>query len=257
MAKNQKTLKEPEIGLVEVNGDDAEADDGTDEATATGEIQVVKPPERENVERERGADVEDLVASYLADISKHDLLTKDDEIELAQLIEEGREARDELDSGAKHTPRRRTELRRQVHAGEKAQERFINANLRLVVSVAKKYGAASGMELLDLIQEGNFGLMRAGEVRLAPRVQVLHVRHLVDPPGRDPWDGQQQPHDPPAGPRRRPRVPRRQGALGDRGSHCAQGDARRGRRSDGPVHRPGDGRDVAADEPHVVEPVHR
>lgn len=118
---------------------------------------------RISAERERGADVEDLVASYLADISKHQLLTKEDEIELAQAIEDGKEAREELESGAKISPRRRSELDDIIARGEAAQTRFINANLRLVVSVAKKYGAASGMELLDLIQEGNFGLMHALE----------------------------------------------------------------------------------------------
>ena len=105
---------------------------------------------------------EDLVRLYLNDIGKHSLLTKDDEARLAQAIEAGRAARAELGSGkALSTPRKR-ELRRAVREGEDAAETFVKANLRLVVSIAKKYQAAE-LRLLDLVQEGNLGLMHAVE----------------------------------------------------------------------------------------------
>src|SRR4051794_14141747 len=104
----------------------------------------------------------DLVRLYLDEIGKHDLLTKDDEARLAQRIERGREARAELDSGTRLTPERTRELRRLVREGDDATDVFVKANLRLVVSIAKKY-QASGLPLLDLVQEGNLGLIHAVE----------------------------------------------------------------------------------------------
>src|SRR5579864_5432045 len=105
---------------------------------------------------------EDLVRLYLNDIGKHALLTKDDEARLAQAIEAGREARTEMGSGKTVTPARKRELRRLIRDGDEAAETFVKANLRLVVSIAKKYQAAE-LPLLDLVQEGNLGLMHAVE----------------------------------------------------------------------------------------------
>ena len=113
---------------------------------------------RERVER----DEEDLVRLYLTDIGQYTLLTKDDEVELAQKIEAGIEARGELAAGKSLRPNRRVELRRLVADGEQAERQFVQSNLRLVVSIAKKY-QASGLPLLDLVQEGNLGLMHAVE----------------------------------------------------------------------------------------------
>jgi RNA polymerase sigma factor (sigma-70 family) len=114
---------------------------------------------KERVER----DEEDLVRLYLTDIGQYPLLTKDDEVRLAQTIEGGREAELELAAAPKGlTPTKRRELRRKIATGEQAQQTFVQSNLRLVVSIAKKY-QASGLPLLDLIQEGNLGLMHAVE----------------------------------------------------------------------------------------------
>ena len=113
---------------------------------------------RERVER----DEEDLVRLYLTDIGQYTLLTKDDEVELAQKIEAGTEAQVELAAGKSLRPHRRVELRRLVVEGEQAERQFVQSNLRLVVSIAKKY-QASGLPLLDLVQEGNLGLMHAVE----------------------------------------------------------------------------------------------
>ncbi|MEZ5321442.1 MAG: sigma-70 family RNA polymerase sigma factor [Microthrixaceae bacterium] len=107
-------------------------------------------------------DEEDLVRLYLSDIGRHTLLTKEDEAQLAQAIEAGAVAADELAAAADLTPRRRRDLRRAVRAGQEAQQRFVQANLRLVVSIAKKY-QSSGLPLLDLVQEGNLGLIHAVE----------------------------------------------------------------------------------------------
>ncbi|HAM03464.1 MAG TPA: RNA polymerase subunit sigma-70, partial [Acidimicrobiaceae bacterium] len=114
---------------------------------------------KERVER----DEEDLVRLYLTDIGQYPLLTKDDEVRLAQTIEAGRDAEGDLQKSAKElTPAKRRELKRKVQTGEQAQQTFVQSNLRLVVSIAKKY-QASGLPLLDLIQEGNLGLMHAVE----------------------------------------------------------------------------------------------
>jgi RNA polymerase sigma factor (sigma-70 family) len=114
---------------------------------------------KERVER----DEEDLVRLYLTDIGQYPLLTKDDEVRLAQAIEARWSAEEELRAKTKGTtPTRRRELNRIVREGETAQRTFVQSNLRLVVSIAKKY-QASGLPLLDLIQEGNLGLMHAVE----------------------------------------------------------------------------------------------
>ncbi|MCA1656574.1 MAG: sigma-70 family RNA polymerase sigma factor, partial [Actinobacteria bacterium] len=104
---------------------------------------------------------DDLVRLYLADIGQHTLLSKDDEAVLAEARLEGIEAATQLAKGG-NTPAKSRQLRRKVHEGEAAERRFIESNLRLVVSIAKKY-QASGVPLLDLVQEGNLGLMHAVE----------------------------------------------------------------------------------------------
>ncbi len=112
---------------------------------------------KERVER----DEEDLVRLYLTDIGQYPLLTKDDEVRLAQQIEFGNAARGELlDGGKSLTPTKKRELRRTAREGDDAQRTFVQSNLRLVVSIAKKY-QSSGLPLLDIVQEGNLGLIHA------------------------------------------------------------------------------------------------
>jgi len=105
-------------------------------------------------------DGEDLVQLYLNDIGRHALLTKDDEIGLAQRIEAGAEARRQLEDPAASKPAARRELSRRARDGVAARRAFVEANLRLVVTIAKRYLTA-GLSLLDLVQEGNLGLLRA------------------------------------------------------------------------------------------------
>ena len=113
---------------------------------------------KDRVER----DEEDLVRLYLTDIGQYTLLTKDDEVRLAKQIESGKAATAELDSATELTAAKKRDLRRAAREGEDAERAFVQSNLRLVVSIAKKY-QASGLPLLDLIQEGNLGLMHAVE----------------------------------------------------------------------------------------------
>ena len=98
----------------------------------------------------------DSVGQYLNEIGLVPLLTADEERELSQTIERGREAQERLDAGE-----RGRELRKAVAAAAAAKDRFIRANLRLVVSIARRYPLPPSMELLDLIQEGNLGLEHA------------------------------------------------------------------------------------------------
>lgn len=105
----------------------------------------------------------DPVRQYLQEIGKVDLLKLEEEISLARRIEEGEEAKKKLETeGDKYNDRDRRRLQRIVEDGELARKHLIEANLRLVVSIAKKYNGR-GMSFLDLIQEGNQGLIRAVE----------------------------------------------------------------------------------------------
>ena len=104
-------------------------------------------------------DTDDTIGLYLKEVSRVPLLTADEEVELAQRIERGRMAREELARG-NVSNRRRQELRKLIEDGWLAREHLITANSRLVISVAKKY-MGRGVPFLDLIQEGNIGLIRA------------------------------------------------------------------------------------------------
>src|SRR5215218_8737750 len=98
----------------------------------------------------------DSIGLYLNDIGKVPLLTAEDERELSRIIETGREAAELLANG-----KRSADLKAKVAAAADAKDRFIRSNLRLVVSIARRYPLPQGMDLLDLIQEGNLGLEHA------------------------------------------------------------------------------------------------
>jgi RNA polymerase nonessential primary-like sigma factor len=113
----------------------------------------------------------DLVRQYLQDIGRVDLLTQEEELILARLVQQRERllgCRNPADPSepspawAERAGLALAELRRALHRGQRAKERMIQANLRLVVAVAKKY-QQRGLELLDLVQEGTLGLERAVE----------------------------------------------------------------------------------------------
>ncbi|HET6258746.1 MAG TPA: RNA polymerase sigma factor [Pseudonocardia sp.] len=108
----------------------------------------------------------DSVRAYLKQIGKVALLNAEEEVELAKRIEAGLYAaermRRSIDAGEKVSPQLRRDLRWIVRDGERAKNHLLEANLRLVVSLAKRY-TGRGMAFLDLIQEGNLGLIRAVE----------------------------------------------------------------------------------------------
>jgi RNA polymerase primary sigma factor len=105
-------------------------------------------------------DVDDSISLYLREIGRIPLLTAEEEVSLAKRMEAGREARRRLSRDGRVAEQERQQLREAVRDGKAAQEHLIKANSRLVVSVAKKY-VGRGVPFLDLIQEGNIGLIRA------------------------------------------------------------------------------------------------
>jgi len=106
-----------------------------------------------------GIKADDTVSVYFREVGTIPLLTADEEVQLAQRIEMGRAAREEL-ATSEVSSDRRVELLEMITDGRAARDHLITANSRLVISVAKKYMKAS-VTFLDLIQEGNIGLMRA------------------------------------------------------------------------------------------------
>ena len=113
--------------------------------------------------------IDDPVRMYLKEIGKVALLTPEEEVNLAQAMSAGNEAEEKLaelrrqrEEGQEIDPALEAALRKQYRAGETAKQKLAEANLRLVVSIAKRY-VGRGMLFLDLIQEGNLGLIKAVE----------------------------------------------------------------------------------------------
>lgn len=141
------------------------------------EVEVIEPKLRPRVaspsirtskprrERSREDSGQDLVRLYLNDIGKYPLLTKEDEVDLAKCRETGKAAAGQLVDlyelrGYRASPRKVEQLEKQIKDGEEARQKFINSNLRLVVSISNKF-RSSDLPQLDLIQEGNLGLEHA------------------------------------------------------------------------------------------------
>ncbi|PIZ41184.1 RNA polymerase sigma factor RpoD [candidate division WWE3 bacterium CG10_big_fil_rev_8_21_14_0_10_48_23] len=132
------------------------------------EVVEEEPKKIEEIERELELQAaydrtitSDPVRTYLREIGKTALLKKEEEVELAKAIEKGGKAENRLEGATSRMSKAtREKLIQEVRLGEVAKEKLTNANLRLVVSIAKKY-PGRGLSFLDLIQEGNIGLMRA------------------------------------------------------------------------------------------------
>ena len=120
------------------------------------------PPGNEQIDESRRPVTGDLVRIYLREIGRVPLLTAEGEVELAKAIEVGLFAEEKLHGGFSLAGAERAELALLAGEGLRAKQRLIEANLRLVVSIAKRY-LGRGLGFLDLIQEGNLGLIRAVE----------------------------------------------------------------------------------------------
>jgi RNA polymerase primary sigma factor len=145
-------IEAPRVDVVDVEVDVDEDESKPKKRRALRPMATDRPPE---------AGSSDAVRMYLKEIGRVSLLSGDDERELAIRYEKGVLAAAELAMAAKDDPERRR-LKREMGDGEVAKAQLIQANLRLVVSIAKRY-VGRGMQFLDLIQEGNLGLMRAVE----------------------------------------------------------------------------------------------
>ncbi len=149
------------LKVSEVDDDDVIPDD--DDMLISDEDEV----DMENIDLSvpDGISIEDPVRMYLKEIGKVPLLTAEQEIDLAKAMEAGIDAEKEIEEDKdknKMTEKRRKELDAIIYEGNEAKKRLAEANLRLVVSIAKRY-VGRGMLFLDLIQEGNLGLIKAVE----------------------------------------------------------------------------------------------
>jgi len=201
---------EPELNDILLDGpaDLLEAAEEAEVDLADGEFLEEEPTRRST----------DLVRLYLQEIGRVPLLGRDEEVALAQKVQDymklldlrlrlqkelGRDPTlaewvakaNQYPEWAQLTPEKLQQIQR---IGKRAKEHMIKANLRLVVSVAKKY-QNRGLELLDLIQEGTLGLERAVE-KFDPKkgLPLQHLRLLVDPAGHYPRHCHPKPHHPPA-----------------------------------------------------------
>ena len=104
----------------------------------------------------------DALGLYLSEIGRYPLLDRDGEARLASAVQLGMRAREELSQPGQHSAERQRQLEQLARAGQQAAADFAAANLRLVVALARRY-QHRGLDLADLIQEGNLGLMRAVE----------------------------------------------------------------------------------------------
>ncbi|WP_308258743.1 RNA polymerase sigma factor [Saccharothrix obliqua] len=151
--------------------DEPVEDEPAEEEAKPGEGDFVWDEEESEALRQARKDAEltasaDSVRAYLKQIGKVALLNAEEEVELAKRIEAGLYAAERVrraeEESEKLTPQLRRDLRWIVRDGERAKNHLLEANLRLVVSLAKRY-TGRGMAFLDLIQEGNLGLIRAVE----------------------------------------------------------------------------------------------
>ncbi len=108
-------------------------------------------------------DSDDTVSLYFRDVRPIPLLSRKEEVDLAKRIERGEEAKEELEDAGNHLDfSAQAKLEAEVQQGETAFQELVQSNFRLVISIAKKY-MGHGVPMLDLIQEGNLGLIRAAE----------------------------------------------------------------------------------------------
>jgi RNA polymerase primary sigma factor len=166
-----RILQQEGIAVDELPEEESLEEDDDEESLAADDHDDAADAQEERLELEERADTwardtaatGDPVRQYLQEIGRVKLLTLEEEISLARRIEEGEAARARLgEEVASLSDREQRQLRRVVEDGDMARQHLIEANLRLVVSVAKKY-RGRGMGFLDLVQEGNQGLIRAVE----------------------------------------------------------------------------------------------
>lgn len=146
-------LQEQDISVVEDEDEMVEADLGREEPS--DEVEEPEPSDLSDIS------IDNAVSLYFREMGREPLLTREEEVELAQKMERGLDARQELAQDS-HDPEERERLDDLIREGKEARERLIKANTRLVVSIAKRY-RGQGLSFLDLIQAGNVGLIKAAD----------------------------------------------------------------------------------------------
>ena len=141
--------------------EDSREESGDSEVEKEKESAEEEEPEEKEASDLSGISSDDSIGLYLKEMARVPLLTTQEEIKLARLLEEGQAAQRRLRKDG-YDPEERRKLEKAIDEGEAAREHLIKANTRLVVSIAKKY-MGRGVPFLDLIQEGNLGLMKAVE----------------------------------------------------------------------------------------------
>jgi len=156
----QKLAREITVPDPSQTAADGTSTNSDDSETATALTRAAVKSEAEDLDAQGPS--ADLVRVYLNGIGRTALLTAEQEVDLAKRIEAGVFAAHKLETGTRLSPQRKADLRAVIRGGNAARNHLLVANLRLVVSLAKRY-TGRGMPLLDLIQEGNLGLIRAVE----------------------------------------------------------------------------------------------
>ncbi len=156
MERFYEALEEAGVEIVEDNLEDDLADLNVANIDNTGD----ESNENENEPAIDYGVVDDPVKVYLKEIGKVQLLSADEEIELAKKMMDGAKAEEMIEMAESEEEKKF--LNKKISAGKRAKSRLAEANLRLVVSIAKRY-VGRGMQFLDLIQEGNLGLIKAVE----------------------------------------------------------------------------------------------
>ncbi len=147
------------VALKDAEDEDSEESEDTAEATEQASLAKGKSQPTQNEIDLSQIEIDDSISLYLKEIGRVPLLTAKEEVQLAKRMELGQFALQRIEGGVED-PVEREQLLWEIRDGERAQEHLIKANSRLVVSVAKKY-VGRGVPFLDLIQEGNIGLIRA------------------------------------------------------------------------------------------------
>ncbi|MEO8286908.1 MAG: sigma-70 family RNA polymerase sigma factor, partial [Chloroflexota bacterium] len=152
---------EPEMAELVLAGEESDVMNlDTSQTSVIGGVEDEDPLHYEGATGFDHKSAEDSVGMYLREIGRVSLLSATEEIALAISMQKGKRASERLSQPADLTMEEMSKLRVEDARGRASRRRLIEANLRLVVSVARKY-AGRGISLLDLIQEGNFGLLRA------------------------------------------------------------------------------------------------